>query len=45
MREFIIALASGLFGSLIGGLIAIYGGIVGYSIRMSPKRPQRIWRR
>ena len=28
MREIIIALASGLLGSIIGGLIAIYGGIV-----------------
>jgi len=28
MREIIIALASGLLGSLIGGLIAIYGGIM-----------------
>ena len=28
MREIIIALASGLMGSLVGGLIAIYGGII-----------------
>jgi hypothetical protein len=40
MCEIIIALASGLLGSLIGGLIAIYGGIV--AVRRTEYYRQRI---